>query len=128
MQLILVIDYVRGARCGQRQIIDPLERVSFGRHPDNLVVFDAQADIDSSSRHAELVKEEGEFILRDIGSSNGTWVAGKRFHQRTLEEGEALEVEFGKGGPVLRLWLGADATHAPSPVLARRGLRRFLPW
>lgn len=128
VSVTLVIDYLSGARRGERQTFNELDRVSFGRHPDNMVVFDAQADIDASSRHAELVSEGQNYLLRDIGSSNGTWISGERVQERSLSLEEPVEVEFGHGGPVLRLWLGADQSRAPSIVPRRQGWRRFLPW
>jgi pSer/pThr/pTyr-binding forkhead associated (FHA) protein len=126
--LTLVIDYLSGARHGQRQVLEVDGPVSFGRHPDNMVVFDATADIDASSRHAELSCEDDTYLLRDVGSSNGTWIAGEKVEQRQLSAEVAVEVEFGKGGPRARLWLGSDESDAPLPVRRRRGLRRLLPW
>jgi pSer/pThr/pTyr-binding forkhead associated (FHA) protein len=80
----LVIDYLTGARRGERQTLVVGERVSFGRHPDNMVAFDAQVDIDASSRHAEIVQEGDTYLLRDIGSSNGTWIGGEKVEERSL--------------------------------------------
>ncbi len=137
MAVKLVIDHVRGARRGQRQILEDLQRVSFGRHPKSTVAFDAQSDIDSSSQHAELIQEPSEasegdaaepvrYVLRDIGSSNGTWIDGEKVESKVLGLDESVEVEFGTGGPVVRLWLG---TESPPPAFAiRRGWRKFLPW
>ena len=125
--LTLVIDYLSGARLGQRQIVEVDGSVTFGRHPDNMVVFDATADIDASSRHAEIVHEDNTYLLRDVGSSNGTWLEGEKVEQRALAPEEAVEVEFGKGGPRVRLWLGSDESNAPPPI-RRRWLRRLLPW
>lgn len=141
MAVKLVIDHVRGARRGQRQIVEDLERVSFGRHPNNVVTFDATTDIDASSQHAELVSEavaesvaRGQeladlglrYVLRDIGSSNGTWIGGQRVEKQVLILEEAIEVEFGSGGPIVRLWLGTQSPPAAFPT--RRGWRKRLPW
>ena len=128
LALTLVIDYLRGARRGQRQVVEMQDRVSFGRHPDNQVIFDAEGDIDASSRHAELVSEGDTYLLRDVGSSNGTWLGEEKIQEVEVSPEQAIEVEFGKGGPLLRLWLGEDETKAPAIVPRRRGLRRFLPW
>ena len=128
MAVSLVIDYLRGARKGQREIVNNVERVSFGRHPDNHVLFDAQVDIDASSRHAELLCENDAYFLRDIGSSNGTFIGGEKIDECALRLEVAVEVEFGSGGPVLRLWLGNDQTRAPSIKPVHRGWRRFVPW
>ena len=48
--------------------------VRFGRHPDNEVAFDAHADRDASSRHAELRLSLGGYRMFDLGSANGTIV------------------------------------------------------
>jgi DNA-binding NtrC family response regulator len=39
-----------------------------------------------SSRHARLFRDDGDWILEDLGSTNGTFVAGKRTTQAALEE------------------------------------------
>ena len=128
MALTLVIDYLSGAQRGQRQVLALAQRVTFGRHPDNMVSFDARADIDASSRHAELLALGARHKIIDVGSSNGTWIAGERVEEQDVEIGVALEVEFGKGGPRLRLWLGVDESLAPPPIRIRRGWKQFLPW
>lgn len=102
--------------------------MTFGRHPDNMVVFDAQADIDASSRHAELVQEGETYLLRDVGSSNGTWIEGEKIQAYEVAQEAALEVEFGRGGPRAIIWLGSDESDAPAMLRRRTGWRRFLPW
>jgi pSer/pThr/pTyr-binding forkhead associated (FHA) protein len=126
--ITLVIDYLSGARRGQRQVVELEERVCFGRHPDNQVIFDAEGDIDASSRHAELVTAGDTYLLRDVGSSNGTWILEEKIQEVEVSPEQAIEVEFGKGGPLLRLWLGEDETQAPAFAATRRGWRRLLPW
>jgi hypothetical protein len=105
----IVIDHVAGSRRGQRQEFDGARRVRFGRHPDCEVSFDALRDIDSSSRHAELRPGEAGWVLVDIGSSNGTYVDGRRITELALVSGAPHMVEFGAGGPSLRLFIGDDA-------------------
>ena len=64
-------------------------------------------------------QNDGELVLRDVGSSNGTYVDGARITLATLKRGKALRVEFGVGGPVLRLFLGDDdeISNLPEPEL-----------
>ncbi len=114
----IVIDHLRGSRRGQRQEFLRQERVTIGRHPKSDVSFDAHRDLDSSSRHAELRRRDDGYALCDIGSSNGTFVAGERVGEFALEPGRAVEVEFGAGGPILRVWIGA-VDQAPEPVHGR---------
>jgi len=49
-----------------------------------------------SRRHCELVKSETELTLRDLGSSNGTYVNNKRVTETVLEAGDLLII-----GPVV---------------------------
>ena len=105
----IVIDHVAGSRRGQRQEFDGGKRVRFGRHPDCEVSFDALRDIDASSRHAELRPGEQGWVLVDVGSSNGTYVDGRRVTELPVAAGAPIMVEFGSGGPSLRLFVGDDA-------------------
>lgn len=71
--------------------------------PDSDVAFDPHADLDASGRHAELRREDGQWILVDVGSRNGTWVNGERVGRAPLKDGD--EIECGPGGPRLRVEL-----------------------
>jgi hypothetical protein len=118
----IVVDHLVGSRRGQRQEF-PAGRVTIGRHQKNDIVFDAHRDLDASSRHAELREKSGSFVLCDVGSSNGTFVGGNRVSEVAVEAGQSVVVEFGAGGPQLRIWVGADDA-APDPI--RPGMR--FPW
>src|SRR3954453_8720419 len=62
-----------------------------GRAPTcDLPVFDPTI----SRRHAELVGDEGGVSLRDLGSSNGTFVNGTKVQAVTVEVDDL--VAFGK--------------------------------
>ena len=113
----VVIDHLAGARRGQRQELPADARVRFGRHPECEVAFDAHRDIDASSRHAELRVVDGGWVLVDIGSSNGTYVEGRRVTETPVAPASPVVVEFGPGGPRIRLFVGDDAAiHAlPAP-------------
>jgi hypothetical protein len=57
------------------------------------------ADDTVSRRHAELFVEEGRWLLRDLDSSNGTWVNGRRIVEAEVRPGDVLHL----GGCRLRL-------------------------
>jgi pSer/pThr/pTyr-binding forkhead associated (FHA) protein len=62
----------------------------------------ADVEIDDPSlsrRHAELVASGSTWVLRDLGSTNGTWVADRR-----LAAGEAAEI-----APEVSIRLGSVA-------------------
>jgi pSer/pThr/pTyr-binding forkhead associated (FHA) protein len=121
----VVIDHIAGSRRGQRQEFPADKRVRFGRHPECEVSFDPHRDIDASSRHAELRVAEtaGGWVLVDLGSSNGTYADGHRVTESSIARGVAVNIEFGPGGPRVRMFVGDDkeiATLPPAPVEARR--------
>src|SRR5580704_1026276 len=120
----VVVDHLSGARRGQRQELAATPRVRFGRHPECEVAFDAHRDIDASSRHAELRVVGDRWVLVDIGSSNGTYVDGKRVTEAPIVAAAPVVVEFGPGGPRVRLFLGDDAAiEALSPPEIERPAR-----
>jgi pSer/pThr/pTyr-binding forkhead associated (FHA) protein len=119
----VVVDHVAGSRRGQRQEFEAGSRVRFGRHPECEVSFDPQRDIDASSRHAELRSVDTGWVLVDLGSSNGTYVDGHRVTETPVVRNVPVAVEFGPGGPRIRLFVGDDqAIEAlpPAPVEVAR--------
>ena len=71
-------------------------RLLLGRAPTCQLVF---ADDTVSRRHAELRLVEGRWMLRDLGSSNGTWVNGRRVMEAEVAPGDDLQL----GGLALRI-------------------------
>jgi pSer/pThr/pTyr-binding forkhead associated (FHA) protein len=124
----VVIDHVAGSRRGQRQEFASSARVRFGRHPDCEVSFDAHRDIDASSRHAELRPLDAGWVLVDVGSSNGTYVEGRRITEAPVAANAPVSVEFGPGGPRVRLFVGDDSAveSLPPAQIERTQLPRWL--
>lgn len=124
--LTVIVDHLAGSRRGQRQELSADKRVRFGRHPDCEVSFDAHRDIDASSRHAELRPGVDGWVLVDLGSSNGTFVDGHRVTETAVARAAPVTVEFGAGGPRVRLFIGdeAAASALPAPELAEPPRRR----
>ncbi|MFI5207949.1 MAG: trypsin-like peptidase domain-containing protein [Gemmatimonadales bacterium] len=88
---------VSGARSGHRDVYDK-SYIGIGRHPLSDLRFDAESDLDASTRHAAIVRTGTTFVLRDLGSTNGTYVNGEKLAgERTLNDGDALR--FGVHGP-----------------------------
>ena len=134
----VVIDHIAGSRRGQRQEFPVSSRVRFGRHPDCEVSFDPHRDIDASSRHAELRMIETPhasatepvsqtWVLVDLGSSNGTYVEGHRIAETPVTHNVPISVEFGPGGPRIRLLVGDDAAiESLPPATVERARPRWL--
>jgi adenylate cyclase len=64
------------------------------------------ADREVSRKHSQIDKEGGDYVLRDLGSSNGTFLNGKRIFAPTkLKDGD--EVVIGTSKMEFRLGAGA---------------------
>jgi hypothetical protein len=60
-----------------------------GRHPDSDISLD---DISVSRRHAEIRHDGDEYVLRDAGSLNGTYVNQRRVDSVVLQQGDEILV------------------------------------
>jgi len=65
------------------------DSVSVGRVPDNDIQLD---DFTVSRQHAVLVRENQDWILRDLGSLNGTYVNNERVDECVVRHGDALQI------------------------------------
>ena len=85
---ILVVK--RGPNAGSRFVLEA-DVTRAGRHPESDIFLD---DITVSRRHAEFVSQGQEFVVRDVGSLNGTYLNRERIEQAVLASGD--EVQIGK--------------------------------
>jgi pSer/pThr/pTyr-binding forkhead associated (FHA) protein len=91
--------FLSGARAGQVEAFGKTY-IGLGRHPLSDVRFDAERDLDVSSRHAAVIRKGDAFVLQDLGSRNGTFVNGTRITaDRPLQDGDVIG--FGANGPSL---------------------------
>jgi S1-C subfamily serine protease len=89
-----------GTRAGDTRDLGAT-RLLIGRDPLCELRFDATRDVEVSARHAELREENGNAVLRDANSTNGTYVNGERIRgERTLHDGDVIQL--GARGPKLR--------------------------
>jgi len=96
----------RGPNAGSRFLLDAPETTA-GRHPDSDIFLD---DVTVSRRHAEFRREDAGFVVRDVGSLNGTYVNRERIDIAELAGGD--EVQVGKFRLVFLL--GPAALEVPS--------------
>ena len=80
---------LKGVQRGELYTLAPLSLV--GTDPGCTVCLD---DEFMSARHAEIKAENGVWILRDLGSTNGTYVNDKRVDRHELVDNDF--VQFGK--------------------------------
>jgi hypothetical protein len=65
--------------------------VTVGRHPNCDVVL---GDPTVSRHHASVRREQGRWVLHDLGSSNGSWLNGRRAARIEVVAGD--ELRFGE--------------------------------
>ncbi len=95
----------------------PPTPLRIGRCCDNDVVI---SDLSVSRHHARLIPEApGEWLLLDLGSSNGTFVGGRRVERARVRDGDLI----GVGARTLRLRDGhLEEWRSDHPALQAQGL------
>jgi pSer/pThr/pTyr-binding forkhead associated (FHA) protein len=86
-----------GARAGQTSIFSQTY-ICIGRHPQCELQFDPDKDLDVSSRHAAVSLDGMMYVLRDLGSTNGTFVNGRQLTTDHVLASNDV-VRFGQAGP-----------------------------
>lgn len=65
------------------------QRVTLGRQPKNDLAFE---DINVSGVHLEIVREGQQHVLRDLGSTNGTLLDGRKVSEVMLSSGDRVRI------------------------------------
>ncbi|MBU0702322.1 MAG: FHA domain-containing protein [Chloroflexi bacterium] len=102
---------------GQRWIVDQ-ERIIIGRGSDcDIVLPERQA----SRQHVQIERGDEGYLLRDLGSKNGTFVNGRevRDEPHRLRDGDEIQIAL----CVKMGFVGADATLPLELTGPNRGLR-----
>lgn len=64
--------------------------LTIGRHPDNDIrLLD---DVMVSRHHAVIAMEQGQYVLYDRDSANGTWVNDQRIFRHVLAPGDRIQI------------------------------------
>jgi len=102
------IKVLSGALAGQVTVFSKAS-VLLGRHPEADLRFDPDDDLEVSARHAQLVNQGGHWLVRDLGSLNGTLVNGHAITGPTRLD-DTDQIRFGPDGPLVEFRLVADGT------------------
>jgi hypothetical protein len=85
---VAVLVVSRGPNAGSRYLLDSPVTTA-GRHPDSDLFLD---DVTVSRRHAEVDRTPDGYMLRDVGSLNGTYVNGERVEKHELRDGDVVQI------------------------------------
>lgn len=89
---------ITGSRRGQALRLTPAG-LTIGRNSDVDLRFDPLADLEVSGRHALIVQNgRGAWVVRDLGSTNGTYLNGARIATEAVLR-SADRISFGAQGP-----------------------------
>jgi len=129
-------EFLSGARAGRKDAFGK-SYIALGRDPLADVRFDAEADLDASTKHAAVVLSGDGYAVRDVGSRNGTFVNGHRVEgDIALTDGDVIRC--GGRGPEVRVRLVREAAEqamekvaepatAPKPATAAKAAAPAAP-
>lgn len=103
-----------------------VDRTTVGRVEENTFQI---ADASVSSRHAEILLRGADLLIRDLNSTNGTFINGEKIVESVLKPGQILrfgqvELKIDDGQPIAAPAPapapGAPVAPAPAPVAAKK--------
>jgi hypothetical protein len=77
-----------GGRAGEH-FVPQEDSTTIGRSPDCDIFLD---DVTVSRQHAILRRSDGQFVIEDQGSLNGTFVNRRRIESTELADGDELQI------------------------------------
>jgi len=77
-----------GPKAGSRYGLEA-ELTTVGRHGDADILLD---DVTVSRCHVEVERVGNRYVVRDVGSLNGTWLNGSRIEDGELHDGDELRI------------------------------------
>lgn len=109
-------EIVSGARVGARKAFEK-SYIALGRDTLSDVRFDPEADLDVSTKHSAVLLSGDGYVVRDLGSRNGTFVNGQRIAADTpLADGDVIRC--GGHGPEVRVRMVSEAAEQVMPKVA----------
>jgi hypothetical protein len=83
-KLVVLSEGLTGRTCELKQ-----DKTSIGRLDDNTLQI---AEPSVSSHHCEIFKRGNDLVVKDLGSTNGTFINGEQISESVLKPGHILRV------------------------------------
>jgi len=109
-----------GSKKGERKSFDG-SLISIGRAANNALSF-GENERRVSSHHAQVTRRGDQYVLVDLGSTNGTMVNGRRVMATEIHHDDLIE--FGAGGPLVRFAIEGDSDDQPTEAIAQSADRQ----
>ncbi len=81
-------------------------KISVGTDPSCNLRFDQSIDKSTSPFHAEISLQECDYILKDLDSTEGTFVNNRQIKEVVIHDGDLIE--YGNNGPRVRFRIKAE--------------------
>lgn len=91
-------------------------RFTIGRTKENSLTIHDPA---ISRHHAEFIRLGNDVLLRDLGSTNGSFINGERISEQLIANGDLIR--FGPSGSEYRVEFMTDDGQPDEPLTTRRG-------
>ncbi|MBL9038339.1 MAG: GGDEF domain-containing protein [Archangium sp.] len=93
---------IHGPELGKKYVIDLEDGLTMGRDEQNAIIIDLD---NVSRRHASVTAREGQYFLKDLGSTNGTYLNDAELvEEQPLRAGDLIKV----GGAIFKFLSGGD--------------------
>jgi pSer/pThr/pTyr-binding forkhead associated (FHA) protein len=99
--------------------LENVESLTLGRADDNQVVIESSK---ISRHHAHLLRKGNIFVLRDLDSTNGTWLRDRQVDEVILQNGDALRL--GNAQVVYKSGFSSEALTIADEHLGKMSTRR----
>ena len=112
----------RGARAGEVVDLDG-DAFRIGRSEGSELRFDPDRDLAVSAHHAAIFRDRGRWMVRDLGSRNGTFVNDARI-PGVVEIRPGDRIAFGSDGPIIEVVALDDGPAASRTQVVRAHMGR----
>jgi len=107
----LILHQVDGPGPARKVRVLPMEEVVLGRDDDCEIILDEGP---VSRTHAKVVYHDYQPEVHDLGSTNGTFLNGKRVHRAYLKHGDRIQV----GANVFEVRVGMESSEATTDAFS----------
>lgn len=83
-----ILEIIQGPDTGKLFFLEG-EELHMGRHAQCEVVLN---DLEVSRRHLKISRAGNEWVVDDLGSTNGTWINGQRIAKQGVSLGDQVEI------------------------------------